>query len=269
MSDLPNSSINIINTRDKVDSAPHRQNYEAIRQAVSDNYRRITNTLTAGPSEVTDARDGTSSLQENIRIRAGYGDVIENRSQLVPTSNSDNTIQGGAGRAIINGIGVEVTSQTSSAISPAAAGNHKRISLVLNSNSTYSIAEGAEVLTSAEPPFAALTSSQMLIATSIIDETSPVVISQSDIVDERYNYLEIFDKRPLHDYGAVATYDGSDRISTITYTDRKGNTIDFAYTYTGDNLTEIEITDGGETLTTTITYDGSDNVSGQSIVYTP
>ena len=267
MSQLTNDQVIVINTKDDVDSYPHRTNYANIQAAVNDNYTRITNTLSPGPSEVTDARDNMSSLQENIRLRKNTGDRINGANDLQVVENSGgatNNVQIGTGSGIVNGVGVENTSTaTSSTISPSAAGNHKRVVFVIASDNTLSTLEGAEVLTSATPPYPAISDSQMALAYTIVDSAA-VVISDADIIDERLPALNIFEG--LNTFSASATYDSSNRLDELIYTDKSGNEYTFSHTYTNDNLTEIELTYLTYTVTTTLTYDSSNNVASQETI---
>jgi hypothetical protein len=266
MSNLSNSQVNVINTRNPVDSAPLRQNFANIKAAINDNYSRINNNLEPGGSEVVDGRDNFSAIQGNIRARKQYGDRVNGFTDLQVVENSggaDDTVQVLTGDGIVDGVGVSISSvQTSGSITAASAGNHKRIVVVIASDNTISAKSGSEVVTSSTAPYPAIADSELPLASFIIDETSPVVINDSDITDERLPAIDPFDG--IEYFGGSVTYDGSNRIDEITYTDKKGNEIVFAHTYTSDNLTEIEVTYLSITITNTITY-SNNNVSSQSI----
>jgi len=267
MSNLSNGQVNVINIRDNVDSAPLRQNFANIQAAINDNYARISNVLTAGPSEVTDARDNRTSLQANIRARKQYGDRVNGFTdfQVVEnTGGATSNVMVLAGDGIVDGVGVTKTSTTtSSTITASAAGNHRRIVIVIASDNSLSVLEGSEVLTSATAPYPAISDSQMPLGEFLIDDGA-VSIADADITDSRLPAIDPFEG--IEYFGASATYDSDNNLSVLTYTDKKGNDITFTHTYTTGNLTSVVVAYSTITITNTITYDSSNNVSSQSIV---
>ena len=270
MSNVSNGQVYPPNTRDNVDSYPLRTTINVLKNAINDNNTRINNALTAGPSEVTDARDNESSLQENIRLRAREGDRVlgANDFQVSEFSGGANdTISVATGTGIVNGIGVKKTAaSTSAAISASSASNHKRVVVVIESDNTISALEGTEVSTASTAPFPAISAAQMPLGMFIIDSTSPVVISDADITDLRAPALNIY--QGIQYWGASTTYSG-DNVSTIVYTTQKGAEITVSFTYDGsDNLSTISWDDGTYVVENTITYDGSDNVDSQDLTLT-
>lgn len=267
MSNLSNSDINIINIRDNSDSTPLRQNFENLKNAINDNNTRIDNNLTAGGSEVTDARDNFASLQSNIRARKQYGNRVNGFTDLQVVENT-----GGAtsnvmvvlGDGIVNGIGVTKSgTSTSSTITASAAGNHRRIVVVIASDNSISLVEGSEVLTSATAPYPAITDSQLPLGEFLIDD-GVVSIADADITDSRLPAIDPFDG--IEYFGASATYNADNTLNVLTYTDKKGNDITFTHSYTGFNLTSVVVAYLSITVTNTITYDANNNVTNQAIV---
>lgn len=266
MSNVPKSQVPTIQTRGPVDSLPLRTGLENLRQAINDNNTRIDNTLSPGPSEVTDARDNMTSLKSNINLRAPYGNRVSGFTDLQVVENAggaDNTVQVSVGSGIVNGIGVDITSvQTSAAISASAAGNHRRIVVVVASDNTIAALSGAEVLTSATPPYPAISSAQLPLANFIIDDTASVVINDADITDDRLPAIDPFEG--IEYFGSSVTYDSSNNISTRISVDKKGNNITYTYAYTADNeINTITITFSTLTVTYTVTYDSDGNISSQ------
>lgn len=225
--------------------------------------------VTANGAEIENARDGADALRENIRFRSGFGDVVSAKDsfQVEEVSVPDDTVQVKIGTGILNGIGVKTSSiLTSGSITESAAGNHKRVVVVINSDNTISALEGSEVVLATTPPYPSISqTTQMPLANFIIDETIPVVINNANIVDDRLKLVDPF--KDLEHQSQTITFNGSNQVDIISFTDRRGFVYNFIHTYTTGLLTEVTITIFGMTITNTLTYNGMDQLTNQDITF--
>jgi len=163
-------------------------------------------------------------------------------------------VQVAAGSGIVQGIGIyKASSGNSGSISAAGAGDHKISVIVLQSDNTISIVEGAEVAAASAAPFPNISTSQLPLAYMDIDDTSPVVINDADINDVRYFWIDPF--KSFEYFDSTIAYTG-DKINTFTMTDKKNNDYVFTATYSSDTITRIDTTISSIDYRATFTYTG-------------
>ena len=211
MSIITNAQNAEITTQADVLSKPLRDNFTNHKNAVNDNQTQITNLIIdsgTSDAETINARDNLPVLKDNIHLRKLYMDVVSNGGLLVKEQGTpDDTVQATAGDGIINGIGVTLSAPASSpVISSSAAGNHRIVVIVWETDNTIDIVESAEVLTSVIAVYPSIADTQKALAYVLIDDTA-VIINDADITDLRFKGATVNGKQFFSPQTAIDTLD--------------------------------------------------------------
>lgn len=186
---------------DNLRSKPIRENEIAIETAYNDLENQINSITTAGTlSEITNARDLMNTLQERIQLLTQcLSNAIVECDGVTEQATPDMTVLIGAGSAIVNGVGVKWSAQTSATIT-APATDSRTDSIIVDDTGTISIVDGGV-------SFSDLTDSQQLIASVTIDSTT-TAITDDMITQYIFSFVTtpLGVKRPIHDIGDHANY---------------------------------------------------------------
>ena len=132
-------------------------------------------------SEVTNARDGLSTLQENINIRRVSNTGVSTGGIVTAQTTPDETVLLSAGSCINpNGYGIEWSAQTSASIGTAT--NRWDVATI-NQSGILSIISGSDTAADVLPSLA--NTFQPIAILHITDTTGPT-IANTDIYDARY-----------------------------------------------------------------------------------
>ena len=150
-------------------------------QEIKDGHNELVNefnvAVASTASEVTNARDNFTTLQENVRIRR-FGDGIGTGGEVSGAGTAVVTYTAGEG-VIANGAGVEFSAGTSGSI--ATATNRWDI-ISVNSDNSVSISAGTDTATDVLP---SISNTKRPLAIIHVTDTSGPTIAQSDIFDAR------------------------------------------------------------------------------------
>jgi hypothetical protein len=150
-----------------------QNNFNALRSEVQ-------NTLSSTASEVTSARDGFASLQDNIHIRRiGDVDGVATGGIVTAQGTPDNTVRVSAGNGAVQGVGVNWTSATSATV--AAVGTARKNVVVINSDNSV----GIELGSTATSVLPTITNTQRPLSIISQSTASPAVFNSSDLTDAR------------------------------------------------------------------------------------
>ncbi len=213
MSKLTNIQSTEIIRQSDVISKNLRDNFTNHKNAINDTDTRVDNLIIASgtsDAETIDARDNFALLKDNIQARRLYKDVVQyNGLDVSAQGTPDDTIQVSAGIAIVNGIGLELLSTVNSpSISSSAAGNHRIVVIVIETDNTIDVVESSEVLTSIIATYPTIADTQKALAYVLIDDTA-VVINNSDITDLRFKGATVNGKQFFSPQTAINALDNT------------------------------------------------------------
>jgi hypothetical protein len=190
-------NLNQINYQDNLRSKPVRENYTDIETTVNNlitEFDAAVGSISTG-AEVINARDGFPLLQDRIQHNSNQiGDAVLSGLNIQAQGTPDNTVLLNTGSALINGVGIDITSTVSSGtIAAVASGKHRYDMVTINTSEQTTITKGIEVSTGSGAPFKEPNASQLLLAHLYIDESATVVINSDDILDSRKYTRKITD----------------------------------------------------------------------------
>ena len=143
MSKLTVNDIFILKFQDDVDSFPHRENYENLKNAINDNQDQIDAISTAASgNEVVNARDNADTLQDRLRQASKpQKNVVITGLETTEQGTPDMTVQVSIGYALVNGILTQKTSITNTGTVTAPT-NKRWDVVVIESDNSITIVTG-------------------------------------------------------------------------------------------------------------------------------
>jgi hypothetical protein len=192
-----NLDLNQINFQDNLRSKPVRENFTDIEtefNSLKSEFDNAVGSISTG-AEVINARDGFPLLQDRIQHNSNQiGDAVLSGLNIQAQATATNTVLLNTGTALINGVGIDITSTVSSGtVSVVSSGKHRYDMVTINTSEQTTITKGIEVSTGSGAPFKEPNASQLLLAHLYINETGTVEIDSSDILDSRKFTRKIMD----------------------------------------------------------------------------
>jgi len=161
-------------------SKPIRENFTDIQNNFNLLRSEFATSVSATASEVTNARDNLSALDDNIHLRSQNGSYMNTGGIVTAQGTPDATIRVSAGSGMVDGIGVSSLSATSAAIvSPTIV---RRDVVAINSDNSLTVELGNDSVDAILPT---LSSTQRPLAMILQDAFNPLTIAAADITEIR------------------------------------------------------------------------------------
>jgi hypothetical protein len=174
-------NLNSIAFQNQLRSKPLRENFTDIQTQFNLLRSEVNATIASTASEVTSARDGFTTLSENINARSIFNNGIATGGEVTAQGTPDNTVHINTGSGICpNGIGVEWVGADSNTIGVALKPRYNVA--VINSDDTLSIELGG---TADDPVLPTISTTQRPLASWLQGTSGTVTVSNSDIKDAR------------------------------------------------------------------------------------
>jgi hypothetical protein len=170
--------LNRIQFQNTLRSKQVDDNFQNIQTEFNALRSQYLGTASSTASEIVDARDGMTALEDNIHLRNIYPG-FHNTGGVV-TASGNNIVSISAGSAIVNGVGTEWTAASSATIGAATTGRKDIVQI--NSAGTLSIAQGTDGATA---PLPTLDNTKRPLYMITVDTASPQVITAGRITDVR------------------------------------------------------------------------------------
>lgn len=177
------SEIYRIGIQSDIESIPHDDNYQAIKNKINELIDEI-DALGAAASiaEVTQARPYHTNLKNRLdSIGLDQPSYLKTGGAVTESSPAAMTVEVAAGQAKVYGVDVNWSAATLGPITAPSAGNNRFDIALINSDNTLQIATGAEA---ANPVYPTIASTQKPLAIIYLTD-SHVTITNSDITDAR------------------------------------------------------------------------------------
>ena len=168
---MPDLSLRQITFHSDLVSKPVRDNFTDTENAINNLQDQIDLlTTTPGGTEVTNARDYHTVLRDRLRSDSlGRGNVLVSGGVVTQHAGTPNmTVDITAGEAVVGGIAVKWSAQTSGTIT-APVSNTRLDYVVVNSDSSISVVAGTSA---ASPAFPSVASTQIVVAALVVKSTT-------------------------------------------------------------------------------------------------
>ena len=157
-----------------------RQNFSNIQNEFNALRAEVSATIASTASEITSARDGFGTLQDNIHTRYIFENFHATGGVVTAQGTPDNTVNVSAGEAIVNGVGCDWAASLSNTISTASTPRFDVVTI--NSDNTLSVELGNTGGTAILPDLSTTQRPLYLISQ---DTASPLTIETGDLTDIR------------------------------------------------------------------------------------
>jgi hypothetical protein len=250
-----NLNLNQILFKSKLRSKPVEENFSDIET----NYNALRAEFQAGVAstvtEITNARDYESSLQDNIHSRRVYNDrVAEPGDYLISQQGTpDMTVSAAAGSGIVNGVGVFTSASfDSGTIATAASGNKRKDAVIISSANALSIKTGAEISNASAFQFPNIATGEMLLSHINVYNTT-TAITTAHLDDRRVIAENPFDGA----YWRNSNYNYTgNTLTNYELESQKGNLVQVNVNYSGDTVSTIGATINTIRYTQNFSYSG-------------